>query len=206
MSLDVGALMGSCLELRGCQAAPGCEDWLVVTVPVYVPSYGMSGETHVLAVGDQVEWELAVIDLYLPDHLLHTFSAHAEPAEPPYPASDYLPTLVREGGFVAWWDPGQAVGDEVELRPVCAIGDSRLPDEAIPQARGTVERLFWALDLLRQRSGGPWDSAPGIGLVEVASTEVVPDQPSFPAYFPTATSPTDGSWRHIGWIAMLRCD
>jgi hypothetical protein len=179
----------------------------VVTVPVYVPSYGLSGDTHHVAVGDQVAWQLAVVDVYLPECLVTTIEAVAEPAEPPYPPSSYYPTLLRRGSFAAWWDAGRLVGEKVELRPVCAIGDSGLPDEGVPEAAGVVARLYWAMDLLRQRPDGPWDSVPGVGLVEVDSTDVSPDQESFPAYFPTAgVDPNDGSWRHIGWIAMLRCE
>jgi hypothetical protein len=178
----------------------------VLTVPVYVPSYDQSGDTHVVGVGDEVSWQLAVHEEYLPDHLLATIEASAAPAEPPYPASNYYPTLLREGSFVAWWDAGRPVAGRVELRAGFAIGDSRLPDEGVPEARGVVDRLFWALDLLRQRRDGPWDRVPGLGLVEVESTQVAPDQEGFTAYFPAAgVDANDGYWRHIGWIAMLRC-
>ena len=54
----------------------------MVTVPVYVPSYDLSGDTHHVAVGDHVSWRLAVIDVYLPDCLLATVHAVTETAQP----------------------------------------------------------------------------------------------------------------------------
>jgi hypothetical protein len=67
--------------------------------------------------------------------------------------------------------------------------------------------LYWALDLLRQRPDGRWESVPGVGLIEVDSTDVEPVQEkTFRAYLPSADlDPNDGHWRHIAWIAMLQC-
>jgi hypothetical protein len=178
----------------------------MLTVPVYLPSYDQSGETHVVAVGDRVSWELAVIDAYLPEHLLETLDASAEPADSPYPPSDYYPTMLQKGSFAAWWDASRPVVGRVELRAAFRIGDSRLPDEGVPAAEGVVTRLHWALDLLRQRSDGPWESVPGLGLVEVRSTEDEVAGESFTAYFPAAEmDASEGQWRHIGWIAILQC-
>ena len=179
----------------------------MVEVPVYVPSYGMSGCTHVVAVGDSVEWELAVVETYLPPHLLHTVDTKARPSEEPAPAVNYFPTLLRSGKFEAWWNPARPVGDHVAFRGVLAIDDSDLPEQGRPLAQGTISQLFWALDLLRQRPDGPWEPIPGIGLIEVDSTEVPPAPNGFTAYFPAAdVDVNDGQWRHVGWIAMLRCD
>jgi hypothetical protein len=115
--------------------------------------------------------------------------------------------ILRNRSFAAWWDAGRLVGERVEVRPVCAIGDSRIPDEGVPEAAGVVARLYWAMDLLRQRPEGPWNSVPGIGLIAVDSTDASPDHEGFSAYFPTAgVDPNDGRWRHIGWVAMLRCE
>jgi hypothetical protein len=178
----------------------------VLTVPVYVPRYGLSGDTYVASVGDEVSWELAVTDNWVPDHLLTTIEASAEPAEPALPSSEYYPTLLRERTFSAWWDAGRPVSGRVELSPVLALGDSRLPDCGVPDAQGVVTQMYWALDVLRQREDGPWDSLPGLGLVEVAGTDDEPDRPGFTAYFPTpGVDVTDGCWRHIGWFAMLQC-
>lgn len=184
----------------------------MVTVPTYVPSYDLSGDTHRVAVGDQVAWELALIDVYLPEWLLESVRATAEaaePVDPPYYWTDAMRTgsYVRHGSFVAYSPTDHAPGEEVELRPICAIGDSDLPDGGIPVSTGIITRVYRAADLLRQRPDGPWESVPGIGLVEVPSTEVEPDGERFYAYFPSAdVDPTDGQWRHIGWIAMLKCN
>jgi hypothetical protein len=185
----------------------------MVTVPVYVPSYALSGDTHHVAVGDHVSWELAVIDVYLPDCLLalaavHAVTETAQPVNPPYYWTSAMVggSYVRRGSFVAWWEVDHPAGEEVQLRPVCAIGDSRLPDGGVPEASGVITRIYWALDLLRQRSDGPWERIPGVGLVEMDSTDQEPDQEST-AYFPTSdTDATDGRWRHIGWIATLQCE
>lgn len=185
----------------------------MVTVPVFVPSYDLSGVTHRVAVGDRVEWALAVIDeWYVPEFLLQAFEAVTEVAEPLDPPSYWTESLitgsyVRHGSFVAWWQLDHPPGEEVQLRPFCAIGDSRLPEGGIPKATGVVSHLYWALDLLRQRPDGPWDRVPGLGLLEVDSTEVDPEQETFRAYFPsTGVDTNDGRWRHIGWIAMLQCE
>ncbi len=196
----------SAKESRAARRDEAWKDGQVVTVPVYVPSYAWSGDTHVVTVGDRVAWELSVLDMYLPEHLLQTVTVTLERVDSRYPSVNWYQTLVRHGSFVAWWDAGRPVSGDVELRPVCAVGDPR-KDEAIPEATGTVTRLFWALDLLRQRPDGPWDRVPGIGLVEVPSTTVDPDQESFTAYFPgeAPADAQDGHWRHLGWIAMLQC-
>jgi hypothetical protein len=184
----------------------------MTTVPVYVPSYGLSGDTHDVAVGDHVSWELAVIDVYLPECLLQSLRLRTEvanPVKPPDYWTDELVTgtYVRHGNFVAWWEEDEPGGREVQLRPVCAIGDSRLPEGDIPEATGVITRMYWGLDLLRQRPDGPWDSIPGVGLIPVDSTDARPKQSSFRAYFPSAgVDVNDGRWRHIGWIAMLHCD
>src|ERR671930_2513058 len=98
----------------------------VLTVPVYVPSYDQSGETHRLAVGDRVAWELAVADGYFPDPFLATVRATAEPAISSGPAGG---TFLRRGGLAAWWDPGRPVSGTVELRAWFWMDDSRRPDE-----------------------------------------------------------------------------
>lgn len=176
------------------------------TVPVYVPSYDQSGETHVVNVGGRFVWELAVMDTFLPDHLLDTVDAVTEPAGEPFAPADYFPVLIRVGTLTAWWDPGRPVSGTIKLHTGFSIGDSRLPPEGIPTTEGIVVGLYRAVDLLRQRPAGPWDAVPGIGLAEVSSTRVDPDQ-GFTAYFPAkGVDTTDGQWRHIGWIAMLQCD
>ena len=179
---------------------------VMVTVPVYVPAYGLSGDTHHVEVGDHVAWVLSLIDNFLPEHLLSTVDVEVETYEGADAPPGYHSYLVRHGGFVAWTDRDPRVDQtQASLRPVCAIGDSSIPDDRVPEAEGEVVALYWGLDLLRQRPSGPWDSVPGIGLVEVASTEADPDQASFTAYFPSSgVDPDDGHWRHIGWIAMLR--
>lgn len=184
-----------------------CEDGAVPTVAVYVPSHGLSGDSHDVEVGERVVWELAVVDVFLPGHLLETLDVAVEPAEEPVPAVNSFPVLMRVGPLVAWWDPQQPVSGRVNVRAAFSIGDSRLPPEGIPATEGVVVGLYWALDLLRQRADGPWDSVPGIGLVEVGSTRTEPAQDDFTAYFPAeGAEGSDGRWRHIGWIAMLQCD
>jgi hypothetical protein len=85
------------------------------------------------------------------------------------------------------------------------MDDSRRPDET-PETVGTVRRLYWALDLPRQRQDGPWERVPALGLREVESTEV-DSVDGFSAYCPEANVDTNGaSWRHIGWIALLEVD
>lgn len=178
----------------------------MATVPVFVPSYEQSGDTHVVDVGDRVSWELAAVDAYLPPHLVRPTDAIAEPAESPLPSLNYYPTLVRQGDFVAWWDADEPVTGRVQLRLLFRIGDSRLPEDGVPPSRGVVTQMYCAFDLLRQRPDGPWDSVPGLGVVEVTSTEVWPAE-GFTAYFPDeGVDVNDGQWRHVGWVAMLRCD
>lgn len=122
----------------------------MVTVPVFVPSYDQSGETHVVAVGDRVSWELAAVDAYLPPHLVRQTDAIAEPAESPLPSLNYYPTLVRQGAFVAWWDADEPVTGRVQARLLFRIGDSRLPEEGVPPSRGVVHA-----DVLRLRPSPP---------------------------------------------------
>ncbi|HEY1520378.1 MAG TPA: hypothetical protein VGL78_18905 [Solirubrobacteraceae bacterium] len=105
--------------------------------------------------------------------------------------------------MTAWWDAARPVSGNVQLRAWFWIGDSRLPDEGVPETVGTMRQLYWAERLLRPRTDGPWDLVPGIGLTEVESTEV-DSVPGFTAYFPeTEADVNDGRWEHSGWIAMI---
>jgi len=83
------------------------QDRGVITVPTYIPSYDLSGDTHHVALGDHVVWQLSLIDVHLPECLLETVRATAEPADPidpPYYWTEAHKTgsYVRHGGFVAW--------------------------------------------------------------------------------------------------------
>jgi hypothetical protein len=179
-----------------------------VIVPVYVPSFAWSGLTFEVAVGDQVRWNLIVSeDRFVPEHLLETIEAEAEPKEPQIPP-DYYPALVRSGSFAAWWEADHLVTGKIKLRAAFSMHDSRFPPDPFPQASGKIVGLHWALDHLRQPPDGVWGLiVRGIGLVQVESTQDVPDQPGFTFYLPTAEVPEfDGRWRHKGWIAMLECD
>lgn len=179
-----------------------------LTVAVYVPSFGMSGDTHRMAVGDRADWRLSVsADPWLvPDALLATLNATAEAAAPPIAQTRSYPMLLRQDGLTAWWDPGRPVSGKVELRAWFQMDDTRVDPEDSPHTAGTIRRLYYALDLLRQageRRDGGWVPAPVLGLAEVESTEV--DPPSrFTAHLAEpGIDVNDGRWRHLGWMAML---
>lgn len=55
-------------------------------MPVYVPSFAWCGETFEVAVGDQVQWTLTVVEYpFVPEHLRKTIEVEAEPRGPQLP-------------------------------------------------------------------------------------------------------------------------
>jgi len=179
------------------------------TVPVYIPSYSQSGDTHVVVVGDSVSWELSLAETYVPEHLATTLRFEAAPAGKswvPYsgnPTLRWHPTVLRRGALTAWWTAEREVSGDIDLRALFRIGDSRLPEEGVPETEGRIRKLYWAFGLYRQRHDGPWETVPGVGLREAESTQFNAIE-NFTAYFPHAgVDVNDGRWEHVGWIALL---
>jgi hypothetical protein len=172
-----------------------------VRAPVLVPSFFWCGIEFEVSVGDTVSWQLAVTDdIWAPEHLLATVEVEAESLGDYPMVPGYHPYIVRRGSFVAWWDAHRPLSGPVTFKELCHLEDSRLPED-MPAATGTVTQMYWALD---QWPSEPTQAfVPGMGLVEVPSTDYRPDQPGFKAHFPPGGIPEQPSWRHLGWIAMV---